>query len=60
MKPPRYTDAHKYPTGYRKAASSDVRATFRRVRERLKAEAEAAAKNAAEVEAKVRKMAGRK
>ena len=56
MKSPRYTDAHKYPTGYRKAASTDVRATFRRIRERLKAEAEQAAKDAAEREAKTVQM----
>ena len=56
MKSPRYTDAHKYPNGYRKAASTDVRATFRRERERLKAAAEQAAKDAEEVAAKVRRL----
>lgn len=60
MKTVRYTDSHKYPNGYRKAAATDVRATFRRIRERLKAEAEQAAKDAAEVQEKVRKMGGRK
>ena len=60
MKTPRYTDGHKYPTGYRKAASTDVRLTFRRAREKLKADAEQAAKDAAEAEAKVRQMRGRK
>ena len=59
MKTPRYCDG-RYTTGYRKAANTDVRATFRRIRERLKAEAEQAAKDAAEAEAKVRTMKGRK
>lgn len=48
MKTPRYTDSHKYPTGYRKAAATDVRLTFRRERERLKAQAEQVAKDEAE------------
>ena len=56
MKAPRYTDAHKYPNGYRKAAATDVRSTFRRERERIKAAAEQAAKDAQEVAAKVRRL----
>ncbi len=56
MKAPKFTDAHKYPNGYRKAASTDVRLTFRRERERLKAAAEQAARDQAEQEAKVRTM----
>ena len=56
MKTPRYTDQHKYPQGYRKAAATDVRLTFRRERERIKALAEQAAKDSAEAEAKVRTM----
>ena len=54
-KTPRYSDG-RYPHGYRKAANTDVRATFRRIRERLKAEAEQAAKDAAEREAKTVQM----
>ena len=57
MKTPRYTDGHKYPQGYRKAAATDVRLTFRRARERLKAAAEQVAKDEAERQEKVRRMA---
>lgn len=56
MKTPRYTDIHKYANGYRKAAATDVRLTFRRERERLKVEAEQAARDASEVQEKVRRM----
>lgn len=56
MKTPRYTDGHKYPQGYRKAAATDVRLTFRRERERLKAAAEQAAKDEVERQAKVRRL----
>ena len=56
MKAPRWTDAHKYPQGYRKAANTDVAATFRRVRERIKAQAEQAAKDEAERAEKLRPM----
>ena len=59
MKTPRYSDL-RYPNGYVRAAATDVRKTFRRIRERLKAEAEQAAKDQAEAEAKVRQMRGRK
>ena len=54
MKTPRFTDGHKYPNGYRKAAATDVRLTFRRERERLKAAAEQASRDQAEQEAKDR------
>ena len=38
MKPPRYTDAHRYPHGYRPAAATDIRETFSRIeRERQRA-----------------------
>ena len=56
MKSPRYTDQHKYPNGYRKAANTDVAATFRRVRLEQQRAAEQAAKDSAEAQAKVRKM----
>ena len=56
MKSPKYTDAHKYPNAYRKSTATDIRLTFRRERERLKAEAEQAAKDAQEVAAKVRRL----
>ncbi len=39
MKTPRYTD-NRYPHGYRKSTNTDVRATFRRVREEQKRIAE--------------------
>ena len=55
MKSPRYCDG-RYEHGYTRAASTDVRKTFRRERERLKLEAEAAAKDEAERLAKVRRM----
>ena len=60
VKTPRYTDGHKYPTGYRKAASTDVRLTFRRERERIKTATEQAAKDESERQEKVRAMKGRK
>ena len=59
MKQPKYCD-NRYPFGYTRAAATDVRKTFRRERERLKQEAEAAAKEEAERAEKVRKIAGRK
>ena len=31
MKPPRYTDAHRYQHGYRPAAATDIRETFARI-----------------------------
>ena len=55
MKAPKYTDL-RYPHGYVRAANTDVSKTFRRIRERLKAEAEQAAKDAAEAEAKTVQM----
>ena len=54
-KTPRYSDG-RYPHGYRKAANTDVRVTWRKERERLKAAAEQAAKDAAEAEAKTVQM----
>ena len=56
MRAPKFTDGHKYPNGYRKAAATDVRLTFRRERERLKAAAEQAAKDEVERQAKVRRL----
>ena len=32
MKPPKYTDSHKYPNGYKRAAETNVARTFARVR----------------------------
>ena len=58
-KTPRYTDL-RYPHGYVRAANTDVSKTFRRVRERLKAEAEQLAKDETERAEKVRAMKGRK
>lgn len=46
MKPPRYTDQHRYPHGYKKAAETNVELTFKRVRQEQ-------AKNAEERQAKV-------
>ena len=60
MKQPKYTDAHKYPNAYRKSTATDIRLTFRRERERLKAAAEQAARDQAEAEAKVRSLKARK
>ena len=41
MKKPRYTDTHRYPNGYKKAAETNVKETFNRVRlERTRNEAE--------------------
>ncbi len=57
MKQPKYTDL-RYPHGYVRAANTDVSKTFRRVRERLKVEAEQKERDAAEAEAKVRTMKG--
>ena len=36
MKPPKYTDSHKYPNGYRKAAETDISKTFARIKSQLK------------------------
>ena len=58
MKAPKYTDL-RYPHGYVRAANTDVSKTFRRVRERIKAQAEQAAKDEQERVEKVRRM-GRK
>ena len=57
MKTPRFTDSHKYPNGYRKAAATDIRATFRRYRAEQKALAEEAERNQAEAQQKVKKLA---
>ena len=56
MKTPRFTDSARYPTCYRKAAATDIRLTFRRMRERLKAEAEQSARDESERQEKVRRM----
>lgn len=53
---PRYTD-NRYPNGYVRAASTDIGKTFRRVRAELKAKAEQEAKDDAERQEKVRRMA---
>lgn len=47
MKTIRYTDQHRYPHGYRKAAETDIQATFKRARQQH-------AKNAQEVASKVK------
>ncbi len=60
MRAPKFTDAHRYANGYRDSKRTDIRLTFRRERERLKAAAEQAERDRAEAEAKVRKIAGRK
>lgn len=49
MKTPRYTDLHKYPNGYKKAAETDMEKTFRRILNER-------ARNEAEQEAKVREL----
>ena len=46
MKPPRYTDTHRFPNGYRKAAETDITLTFQRARQKH-------AENAKEVADKV-------
>ena len=40
---PRFTDAARYPNGYRDSKHTDIRLTFRRVREEQKRIAEEAA-----------------
>ena len=40
MKTPRFTDAHKYPHGYRSSARTNIRATFIRARAALNKDAE--------------------
>ena len=45
MKTPKFTDTHRWPNGYRRAAETDIRRTFARIR--AKTTAEEAAKNAA-------------
>ena len=52
MKQPRYTDLHRYPHGYVKSGSTDVAATFRRVRAEQQRAAEQAQRDAAEAQAK--------
>ena len=46
MKPIRYTDQHRYPNGYRKAAETDITLSFKRARQKQ-------AENAREVADKV-------
>jgi hypothetical protein len=48
VKTPRYTD-QRYPHGYRKSTNTDIKATFRRVRDQQK-------KNAEEAHDKVREL----
>ena len=43
MKTPRYTDNHRFPHGYKKAAETNVEATFKRVRAELQRNQEEAA-----------------
>jgi len=52
----RYTDTTRYPNGYRKSAETNIQLTFRRVREKLKIEAEQAARDEAERNEKLRPM----
>ena len=56
MKQPKYTDQHKYPSGYTRSGHTDVAKTFRRIRLEQQRLAEQAAKDQAEAEAKVRTM----
>lgn len=53
MKTPRYTDNHRYPNGYRKAAETNVEATFKRARQEQ-------ARNQEEVAVKVQPIKARK
>lgn len=55
MKTPRYSDT-RYPHGYRSAAATDVKATFRRIRAELKAKADQDVANAAEAQVKVQPL----
>ena len=36
MKTPKFTDASRYPHGYRKASETDIRKTFDRARKEIK------------------------
>ena len=56
MKTPRYTDADRWPNGYRRAAETDISKTFARVRAEQKRQAEQDAKNAAEAQEKMRPL----
>lgn len=49
---PKFTDAQRYPFGYRRAVETDVRQTFRRVRAEQKAKAAQEASNLAEANTK--------
>ena len=55
MKTPRYCDG-RYENGYTRAAATDVRKTFRRIRAEQAKAAEQAAKDEQERQAKVRRM----
>lgn len=57
---PKFTDAARYPNGYRTAAKMDVAATFKRIRAEQKARAEEAERNKVEAEVKVRDMKARR
>lgn len=56
MKQPKFTDAAKYPHGYRRSAETDITVTFRRIKAEQKAAAEAQAQADAEAKAKVQPM----
>ena len=49
MKPPRYSDLHKYPHGYASSAATDIRRTFARVRAQQKAERAAAERKVTQI-----------
>ena len=44
MKTPRYTDAHRWPHGYRKSDDTNIAETFQRVRQQQEAAAREAEK----------------
>ena len=50
MRTPKYTDSHRYPFGYKRAAETNVSKTFARIKANQ-------AKNAEEVQAKVKVLA---
>lgn len=55
MHKPKFTDAHKYPDGYRRAVDTDIQETFRRIRRRQQEQAAKKAQNEAEA---TRKLVG--
>lgn len=57
MKTPKFTDSHRFPIGgYRKAAATDVKSTFRRIRAEQRAKEEQEKANQAEAVAKVKPL----